>query len=84
MAAAWLCRNDAQVAVERCGAGSMPASFKICQTVDVAIFTPSVASSPWTRRYPHPGFSCARRTTIRRIEASVRGLPGRLGRLRCA
>ena len=32
----------------RRGAGSMPASLRICQTVDGATVTPSAASSPWT------------------------------------
>ena len=34
----------------RRGAGSIPASLRICQTVDGATVMPSPASSPWTRR----------------------------------
>jgi hypothetical protein len=32
------------------GAGSMPASRRICQTVEAATLIPRVSSSPWTRR----------------------------------
>ena len=32
------------------GAGSIPASLRICHTVDGATVMPSAASSPWTRR----------------------------------
>jgi len=32
------------------GAGSIPASLRICQTVDGATMMPSAASSPWIRR----------------------------------
>jgi len=32
------------------GAGPIPASLRICQTVDGATVTPSTSSSPWTRR----------------------------------
>ena len=35
-----------------CGAGSIPASFRISRTVEAAIFTPRPASSPWILRYP--------------------------------
>jgi hypothetical protein len=34
----------------RSGAGSMPASFRISQTVEAATFTPRTRSSPWMRR----------------------------------
>jgi hypothetical protein len=49
-----------------------------------ATFTPSTSSSPCSRRYPQPGFSLATRSTKRRIERTVRGRPGRLGRDRTA
>jgi hypothetical protein len=54
----------------------MPAACRICHTVDGATVTPSFASSPWTRRYPHSGFSFARRTTRRAMPAAVGGRPG--------
>jgi len=34
----------------RVGAGSMPASLRICQTVDAPMVWPSPTSSPWIRR----------------------------------
>jgi len=46
-----------------------------------ATFTPSMASSPWIRRYPHSGFSFTSRNTSIRIEWTVRGWPVRFGRL---
>jgi len=49
-------------AVEQVG-GSIPAFFRISQTAGAATFTPRPASSPWIRRYPHPGFSRASRRT---------------------
>jgi hypothetical protein len=49
-ASAWERRKSAQVLEARSGAGSIPASFKISQTVDAATFTPSTSSSPCRRR----------------------------------
>ena len=40
---------------------------------------PSPASSPWIRRYPHVGFSVARRTIRARRPAAMAGRPGRTG-----
>jgi hypothetical protein len=62
------------------GAGSIPAARRISQTVDEAIFTPRVSSSPCARRYPHDGFSAARRSISTRIERTVRGRPRRRDR----
>jgi hypothetical protein len=45
----------------RRGAGSMPAACRIVQTVDGAIRCPSRANSPWILRWPHRGFSRAKR-----------------------
>jgi hypothetical protein len=61
--AAWACRNCRQVGPDRRGAGSMPAACRISHTVDGATARPGFVSSPWIRRYPHSGFSFARRTT---------------------
>ena len=58
------------------GCGSIPAFFRICQTVDAARRWPSPASSPWMRRYPQVGFSAARRSASRRSSAGVDGRPG--------
>ncbi len=44
--------------------------------VDGATVTPSLVSSPWIRRYPHSGFSVARRTTRRAMPGIVGGRPG--------
>jgi len=52
------------------GAGLMPASFRICQTVDGATIMPRTASSPWIRRYPHDSFSQASRSTADTVPAS--------------
>jgi hypothetical protein len=43
-------RNSAQPGPSLRGAGLMPASLRICQTVDGATVMPSPASSPWIRR----------------------------------
>ena len=59
------------------GRGSIPASCRICQTVDAAIWWPSLTSSPCTRRWPHAGFCVAMRITSVRIVAAVDGRPGR-------
>jgi hypothetical protein len=77
---AWERRNAAQLVVARCGDGSIPASVRICYTVEAATLTPSTSSSPWMRRYPHDPFSQASRNTNIRIDRSVRGRPRRLGR----
>jgi hypothetical protein len=80
IASAWERRNVAQVCEVRCGAGSIPASRRISQTVDAATFTPNTSSSPWMRRYPQESFSWARRSTKMRMDRAVRGRPARLGR----
>src|SRR5450755_1184953 len=47
---AWERRNCDQVGPDRCGAGSIPAFFRISHAVDAATFTPRPASSPWILR----------------------------------
>jgi hypothetical protein len=47
---AWADRNSLLVGPLRCGAGSIPAFFKISHTVEYAILCPSRANSPWIRR----------------------------------
>ena len=44
--------------------------------MDAAIRWPSLTSSPYTRRWPHVGFSVAMRITSLRIAAAVDGRPG--------
>ncbi|WP_323178695.1 hypothetical protein [Streptomyces sp. NBC_01381] len=56
---AWLRRNCAQVGPERRGAGSIPALFRIAQTVEAPTGRPARASSPAILRYPQCGFSVA-------------------------
>jgi hypothetical protein len=58
-------QDSVQVTSDRMGAGSMSLSRRICHTVVCAILWPRPTSSPWTRRYPHVGFSVARRTISR-------------------
>jgi hypothetical protein len=43
-------RNARHACPARLGAGSMPASLRICHTVDGASLCPKPASSPWMRR----------------------------------
>ncbi len=57
----------------RRGAGSMPAACRISHTVDGTTARPSLVSSPWIRRYPHSGFSFARRMTRRAMLRAVGG-----------
>jgi hypothetical protein len=56
-------RNCLQLGPDRRGAGSMPASCRICHTVEAAMRWPSRTSSPCTRRCPQVGFSVALRIT---------------------
>jgi hypothetical protein len=56
----------------RRGAGSIPASCRICHTVEAAIGWPSLASSPCTRRCPHAGVICCH-TDHERADRSRRG-----------
>src|SRR5262249_22664918 len=60
----------------RRGAGPMPAAHRISQTVDGAIVTPSLISSPWLRRQLHSGFAFARQTTRRAMLRIAGGRPG--------
>ena len=70
----------AQVVLLRWAAGSTPSALRISQTVEEATLIPRVASLPCTRRYPQFGFSLTRRRTRARMERTVGGRPGRLGR----
>src|ERR671934_1714062 len=72
-----LAQNSVQLMSCRFGAGSIPSSLRIVQTVLAASLMPSPTSSPWIRRYPQPGFSRASRTTSSRTPAGVRGRPRR-------
>jgi hypothetical protein len=74
---AWDRRNSAHPGPSLRGAGSIPASLRICHTVDGATMMPSPASSPWIRRYPHDSFSRARRSTTDRIVRRTGGRPER-------
>jgi hypothetical protein len=77
MPRAWAARNCFQAGLARRGAGLIPASCRICQTVDAAIRWPSLTSFPWTRRCPRVWFSAAMRITSLRTAAAVGGRPGR-------
>ena len=61
------------------GAGSMPAAWRISQTVDAATLIPWVASSPWIRRYRHDGCSRTSRRIRLRMDRTVGGRPGQFG-----
>ena len=74
---AWDRRNSAQPGPSRRGAGSIPASLRICHTVDNATMMPSPASSPWIRRYPRDSFSRASRSTTDRTVRRTSGRPER-------
>jgi hypothetical protein len=76
-AEAWALRKVAQERSVGCGDRSIPASSRIDQTVEAATLCPRPTSSPWTRRYPHPGLSRARRTTSRRRASGFGGRPRR-------
>ena len=76
MLRAWAVRNCFQAGPLRRGAGPIPASCRICHTVDAAIWWPSLTSSPCTSLCPHAGFSVAMRITSLRIAAAVDGRPG--------
>src|SRR6266516_6791781 len=69
-------RNCFQVGPVRRGAGSIPASCRICHTVEAAMGWPSLTSSPCTRRCPHVGLSVAMQITSLRMAAAVGGRPG--------
>jgi hypothetical protein len=88
----WACADNCrQVRPARRGAGSMPVRLSSSHTVLGATRYPSCASSPWTRRYPHVGFSAAIRRIRRRSAGDLDGRPGgrcglvqwRLTRARC-
>ncbi len=70
-------RNCFHVGPVRRGGGPIPASCRICHTVEAAIVWPSLTSSPCTRRCPQAGFSIAMRITSFLIAAAVDGRPGR-------
>src|SRR6266567_1490051 len=61
MASAWERRNCDRAGPVCRRPGSMPLALRIFRTADAATFMPSPASSPWTLRYPQPGFSRASR-----------------------
>lgn len=71
-----------ELAPGRAGAvrpGSIPASWRICQTVEAAIGWPSLVNSPCTRRCPEVGLSRGIRITSVLTGTVVRGCPGRVG-----
>ena len=78
-ASAWERRKPAHVAELRPGAGSIPASCRISQTVEAATFTPSTSSSLCTLRVPPSWILADHGSTRTRIERTVRGRPGRRG-----
>ncbi|CAN5835089.1 hypothetical protein BH23ACT4_BH23ACT4_08330 [soil metagenome] len=59
--AAWDRMNSIHVGPVQSCEGSIPAVRRILHTVDAGILWPSLASSPWMRRYPQFGLSPARR-----------------------
>ena len=72
MLVAWVCRNCRQLlSVCRTGAGGMRWRWRIRRIVEALTRWPSVSSSPWSRWYPHRGFSRAMRTTYHGGEGVV-------------
>jgi hypothetical protein len=69
-------RNCFHVGPDRRGDGSRPVVLRIFHTVDAARTWPSPMSSPWMRRYPHPGFSRASWSTRSRTGRRTGGRPG--------
>ena len=61
----------------RLGEDSMPWRRRIAHTLEGASLTPIVASSPWIRRYPHIGFSFARRRITETVPTGIDGRPSR-------
>ena len=55
IASAWERRNRDQVGPVSRGAGALPLTLRISQTVDAATLTPRPAISPWILRYPQSG-----------------------------
>jgi hypothetical protein len=81
MSLAWFVRNSRQVGLVRRGAGSMPAAWRISDTVDAAIGCPRRPSSPWIRLWLHRAFSRASRRTSCLSAALVGGRPVRARRV---
>jgi len=50
-----------------------------CQTLAGARSIPRTESSPWIRRWPHVGFSLAKRITTWTVPAGMLGRPGDFG-----
>ncbi len=63
--------------VRRRGAGPSRAAARIRRIVPAPTRCPRPRSSPWIRRWPQEGFSCARRSTRALISSSIGGRPER-------
>jgi hypothetical protein len=61
----------------RVGVGVILAGCRIGQTVLSAVLWPRLISSPWIRRWPQAGFSCASLKISSRISCRVWGRLGR-------
>ncbi|MFT7841260.1 hypothetical protein Q5530_34430 [Saccharothrix sp. BKS2] len=58
-------RKADRVVVVRWDTGLIPASLRICQTVDAATVMPGARSSPWMGRWPQARFSCRAQHRVR-------------------
>jgi len=59
------------------GAGPRPARRRMAAIEVAERRMPRLSNSPWIRRYPHRGFSLAKRRTRFLVWRSMAGLPGR-------
>lgn len=76
---AWARGNFRQDVSTPRGAGLYHGARRIRRTVASLTCQPSRVSSPCTRRYPHPGFSPASRSTRSRTSRLTAGRPRRFG-----
>jgi hypothetical protein len=73
---AWASRNARHDCPDRLGAGSMPASLRICQTVDGASLSAQAGQLAVDAPVAPAGLSRAISSTSDRTDAAVRGRPG--------
>jgi hypothetical protein len=78
---AWVRRNCRQPVSAPRGAGGVRVRARIRRIVPAPTRWPRPRSSPWSLRWPQPGFSCANCRTRSRTSAVTGGRPGRRGQV---
>lgn len=73
---AWARRKEAHMSRARRNAGGTLPCRSTARKVAAEMVIPDRASSPWTQRWPHSGFSHGRRTINSRISCGIGGRPG--------